>query len=134
MPVRARLDTQCETGNWISKRLVEDLNRTHEIIANSNPPFLIDGSGHRVISHGSIWLDWKWTRGGTTLKQCEFYIFPPGSDHLDVIFGAEFIKSEKLFSINEGAFLPLVKHRKETDGNITPSHCSENCSSLTLTL
>ena len=113
---------------------MEELERTNEIVVDGNCSNLIDGSGNCITSHGSILLDWKWDRGGAILKQFRFFILPPESDHLDVVLGAEFIKSEKLFSINEGAFLPLVKHRKETDGSATPSHYAENFSLLTLVL
>ena len=134
MRVRARLDTQCEKGNWISRRLVDRLGRTKEIIVDDIGPALIDASGHSIIPCGSILLDWRWGRGGTILKQCKFFVFPPESEHLDVIFGADFIKTEGLFSFNEDAFLTLTQHQKETDGNVTLDHYLEKQRSLTFIL
>ena len=54
------------------------------------------------------------------MHQCEFYVFPfPESDHLDIIFGADYIRVEKLLTIQERSFSPLTRDRKETEGNIT---------------
>ncbi|KAI4265011.1 MAG: hypothetical protein L6R38_009711 [Xanthoria sp. 2 TBL-2021] len=109
----ALLDTQCQRGNWISKRLVERLGRQHEISQDYNPPDVLDANGHPVVACGIISLQWKWSPRGTRVHECSFLVFPE-SDHLDVIFGAEYLWSRGLVSVNESAMTPMTAHNKAT--------------------
>lgn len=54
------------------------------------------------------------------MHRCDFYVFPE-SDHLDIIFGAEYIAAEDLVTVPVCSFSPLTQHRKDTDGNFTLS-------------
>ncbi|KAK0721754.1 hypothetical protein B0T26DRAFT_673542 [Lasiosphaeria miniovina] len=90
----ALLDTQCQVGNWISKRLVRD------------------ASGRLIQACGLITLAWKWhDPRGIRVHECQFYVFPE-SPHLDVLFGAQYIVSGDLLRVNESAILPFVEHKK----------------------
>ncbi|KAL8850725.1 MAG: hypothetical protein Q9221_004373 [Calogaya cf. arnoldii] len=109
----ALLDTQCQRGNWISKRLVERLGRQHEISQDYNPPDVLDANGHPVVACGIISLQWKWSPRGTRVHECSFLVFPE-SDHLDVIFGAEYLWSKGLVFVNESAMTPMTAHNKAT--------------------
>ncbi|KAK3369654.1 ankyrin repeat-containing domain protein [Lasiosphaeria ovina] len=99
----ALLDTQCQIGNWISKRLVERLGKAHLISARLDLP----------QACGIISLAWKWhDPRGIRVHECQFYVFPE-SPHIDVLFGAKYIMSEDLLRVNESAILPLVEHKKK---------------------
>ncbi|KAJ3555624.1 hypothetical protein NPX13_g10320 [Xylaria arbuscula] len=111
MLATALLDTQCCEGNWISRRLVERLERSSSISTEFEPPEIIEASGRPVKHCGVVKLEWKWFPRGTRVHEDRFYVVP-SSDHLDVVFGAEFIVSEKLLEVNEMAFLPLVRDKK----------------------
>lgn len=111
---RALLDTQCQSGNWISRRLVERLGKTSEILGVNNPPSLKAVSGHSITPYGILSLDWRWNETGNRVHRCDFYVFPE-SDHLDIIFGAEYIAAEDLVTVPVCSFSPLTQHRKDTD-------------------
>ncbi|KAI0529929.1 hypothetical protein GGR58DRAFT_495201 [Xylaria digitata] len=107
----ALLDTQCQVGNWISRRLVERLGKLSSISTEFIPPEVVEASGGPVSACGVIDLDWKWHPQATRNHVCQFYVFP-FSSHLDVLFGVEYIVSERLLRVNELALAPLVKHKK----------------------
>ncbi|KAI3320626.1 hypothetical protein HD806DRAFT_547173 [Xylariaceae sp. AK1471] len=96
----ALLDTQCQVGNWISRRLVERLGKLSSFSTEFVPPEVVEASGGPVSACGVIDLDWKWHPQATRNHVCQFYVFP-FSSHLDV-----------LFWLNELALAPLVKHKK----------------------
>jgi hypothetical protein len=115
MLAAALLDTQCHTGNWISRRLVERLGKLPELHQDFVPPELKDASGKYVEVSGEVTLDWKWSPKGTRVHQCKFFVFPR-SEHLDVIFGVEYIVAEGLITIEEGVMVPLTAHKKMKPG------------------
>ena len=117
----ALLDTQCQRGNWISRRLVERLGRQHEISQDYNPPDVLDANGHPVVACGIISLQWKWSPRGTRVHECSFLVFSE-SDHLDVIFGAEYLESKGLVFVNESAMTPMTAHNKTTTGKPDRQH------------
>ncbi|KAI1173337.1 hypothetical protein F4777DRAFT_453420 [Nemania sp. FL0916] len=107
----ALLDTQCHVGNWISRRLVDHLGMSSSISTEFVPPKVVEVSGGSVTACGVVDLDWKWYPQATRTHVCRFFVFP-FSDHLDVLFGVEYIMFEKLLQVNESAFAPLVKDKK----------------------
>ena len=111
-PVRAcaLLDTQCQTGNWISARLVEQLGRQDEISHDYEPPYLTDAGDHEVVDCGIISLQWKWSPRGTRMHECEFFVLQ--SPGVDVIIGEDYIVSEGLLTINERKMLVMLRHNK----------------------
>lgn len=112
----ALLDTQCQFGNWISRRLVQELGKLKDILPAYIPPAIFDANGNTVPAAGVISLTWRWQhRRVTRTSRCEFYVLAE-SDHIDVIFGQDYIASHNLLRINEYAFLPMVQHKKFTKG------------------
>ena len=107
----ALLDTQCHTGNWISKRLVQRLGKLSSISFDFVPPHIVDASGRLVLACGVIDLRWRWHPHGCRFHECQFYILPDSS-HLDILFGVQYIVSENLVFVNESAMVPLVQHKK----------------------
>jgi len=59
VPATALLDTQCQVGNWISKRLVDRLGMVSSISADFTPPELVDASGRSIRACGVIRLHWN---------------------------------------------------------------------------
>ncbi|KAI1457861.1 hypothetical protein F4805DRAFT_474762 [Annulohypoxylon moriforme] len=108
----ALLDTQCHAGNWISRRLVDRLGKLSLISTNFVSPQVVEVSGRPVSACGVIDLDWKWHPNGTRNHTCQFHVLPD-SDHLDVLFGVEYIISESLLQVNELALAPLVEYKKQ---------------------
>ncbi|RYC54082.1 hypothetical protein CHU98_g12127 [Xylaria longipes] len=111
IPATALLDTQCQVGNWISRRLVERLGKLSSISTEFVLPEVVEASGGPVSACGVIDLEWKWHPQATRNHVCQFYVFPRSS-HLDVLFGVEYIVSERLLQVNELALAPLVKQKK----------------------
>ncbi|GAW23978.1 hypothetical protein ANO14919_135570 [Xylariales sp. No.14919] len=111
----ALLDTQCRVGNWVSRRLVERLGMLSSISTKFVPPEVVDANGRPVTPCGVVNLTWKWHPDGIRVHDCRFYVLP-SSDHLDVVFGAEYIESKRLLQVNEQAFLMLVPHKKSKKG------------------
>lgn len=95
-----------------------------EISEVNNPPSLSAANGHSITPCGSISLDWRWNETGNRLHRGDFYVFPE-SNHLDVIFGAEYIAAKKLLTIQDRSFSPLTRDRKETHSNFTLSSLSK---------
>ena len=117
MYATALLDTQCQSGNWISRRLVEQLGKESSISPNFKGMDLRDVNGRDVVPSGVINLHWKWHPRGTRTHQCIFYVFSTTeSDHLDVLFGVEYIVKEGLITVNESVMAPLTQHKKLTKG------------------
>lgn len=115
MKAVALLDTQCQSGNWISLRLVERLGLTDHITKNTNIPVLRSGTGQDVESLGELEIEWRWYPNGVRMYHALFFVFKEGS-HLDIIIGVEFIVREDLVRANMPAFVPLVEHQKTTKG------------------
>jgi hypothetical protein len=93
------------------------LGKESTISSDFVSPELTDAGGHDVVPCGVIDLDWKWHPRGTRVHQCRFYVFST-SDHLDVLFGVEYIVNEGLLIVNESAMAPLTEHKKLTKGEL----------------
>lgn len=102
-------------GNWISHRLVQHLGKLSLISTDFIPPGVVEASGRPVSACGVIDLEWKWHPKATRTHVCQFYVLPQ-SDYLDVVFGVEYIESERLILVNESAFVTLVEHKKSKKG------------------
>lgn len=113
----ALLDTQCHRGNWISNRLVQRLGMASLISTSFEPLNMVDASGRPVNASGVIDLNWRWYPNGTRNYESQFYVLP-NSDHLDVIFGVEYIEAENLLHVNESAMLPLVEDNRLDRGTM----------------
>ncbi|KAL9628052.1 MAG: hypothetical protein Q9204_006146 [Flavoplaca sp. TL-2023a] len=109
----ALLDTQCQDGNWISLRLVKRLGMQAKISQEFESPALTDAGGRPIVACGIIPLQWKWRSKGIRVHECNFFVFPE-SDHLDVIFGVDYILAAKLITVNDGAMTPMTAHNKAT--------------------
>lgn len=107
----ALLDTQCHK-NWISKCLVDRLGKGEDISEEFHPPIVRDVSGHEVASCGTISLEWMWGPEGTKVFDCKFFVFT-NSDHLDVIFGVEYIIAQGLIDTPRDVIAPLTPHKKQ---------------------
>ncbi|KAI4236757.1 MAG: hypothetical protein LQ349_002365, partial [Xanthoria aureola] len=107
----AILDTGCHAGNWISRDLVERLGWQDKISQDYESPNLTDAGGHKVVACGSITLQWKWSPQGLVVYENDFYIFQE-SPNLDVVFGADFLDSKGLVSVNKQLMMPMIAHNK----------------------
>lgn len=109
---RALLDSQCQVGNWISRRLVVRLGLSHLISTDFDPFEMIEASGRLLQACGVIALDWMLKcPKATCIHHCRFYVFP-NSDHIDVIFGAEYLVSNSMVLVNPAGMLTLVEHKR----------------------
>jgi tetratricopeptide (TPR) repeat protein len=108
----ALLDTACQTGNWISQRLVERLGKTSSISQDFAAPSVADANGNSVRATGVVTLEFKRGQRGNRFYESQFFVFPPFSNHFDVIFGVEYIVRENLLSVSEDVLVPLVLHKK----------------------
>ena len=98
---------------------MQRLGKVSSICTNFVAPKVVDASGKPVKACGVIKLDWKWHPKATRNHVCQFYVLPD-SDHLDVLFGVDYIISEKLLQVNELALAPLVEYKKLKKGELTP--------------
>lgn len=89
---------------------MERLGRQDEISHDYERPDLKDAGGHAVVAHGIISLEWKWLLHGIRWHECKFFVMEP--EYLDVLFGAEYIVSEGLVTVNECAMTPMIAHNK----------------------
>ncbi|KAL9109280.1 MAG: hypothetical protein Q9227_006035 [Pyrenula ochraceoflavens] len=113
----AALDTQCQTGNWISKRLVDELRLSSRIRQEPAPERAITATGEVVESCGIIHIDWKLASSGTRVLHGDFFV-QATARHWDVILGQDFINKEKLFSPQSYRLLaPLAMHQKISDSD-----------------
>ena len=109
--LRALLDTQCKGGNVISNRVVQEYGLSSLVLTDLELPEFVDASGNLMQACGAIDLTWRWYLEGTRNYTCRFYVLPD-SDHLDVVFGAEFISRNKLLLVNKPRMLILVEKKK----------------------
>ena len=106
------LDTQCQRGNWISRRLVERLGMSALVSTDFESFDMVQASGMSLRGSGVVNITWRWrTQQATRNYECPFYVFPE-SDHLDAVFGVEYIVSQNLVAVNELIMLPLIPHTK----------------------
>ena len=89
---------------------MERLGRQDEISHDCEPPYLKDAGGHEVVASGIISLEWKWALRGTRFHEDKFFVFE--IENLDVLFGAEFILSRDLLTVNERNMLVMIAHNK----------------------
>ncbi|KAH9215914.1 hypothetical protein DL95DRAFT_388223 [Leptodontidium sp. 2 PMI_412] len=82
----------------------------HKIERYFRAPVMLAVNGDKVPSRGSIRLDWKVTNVGTRMFTTSFFLVE--ADHLDIIFGAQFLFSKGVIQIvfNKSALAPFVQH------------------------
>jgi len=110
----AMLDTGCKIGNWISDRLARTLQTPIEPIIDGRPRVKI-ANGHSLTATGRVTIHFR-RQDGHRFHECQLYVFPHVSDHLDVIFGLQYIVQEDILFENEYACLPLVPDRRPNKG------------------
>ena len=91
---------------------MERLGRAGSISHNFVPPNLRDVNGNNVNACGTISLEWLWKPNGNTINDCDFYVF--ANADIDVIFGVQYIVTNRLVEIPKDVMLPLVEHRKQS--------------------
>jgi len=91
---------------------VDRLGKGEDISEEFHPPIVRDVSGHEVASCGTISLEWMWGPEGTKVFDCKFFVFT-NSDHLDVIFGVEYIIAQGLIDTPRDVIAPLTPHKKQ---------------------
>lgn len=93
-------------------RKVLELGMQASVDGYTHAPAMLAVDGKEVYSLGSIALDWKVTNVGTRMITTTFFIVD--ADHIDIIFGAQFLFSKKAVQIviNKNAFAPFVVHKK----------------------
>ena len=112
IPALALLDTLCQSGDWISKRLVQRLGKQGDIKPEKVLSSIKDANGREVEACGTIKLHWKWCPRGVRIFDTTFNVFSD-SRQFDVIFGVEFIFAQNIMSVNEEAMMaPLTAHKK----------------------
>ncbi|KAF2741504.1 hypothetical protein EJ04DRAFT_571584 [Polyplosphaeria fusca] len=117
MVAAAALDTQCQLGNWISKRLVEELGMIDSIRHEMAPAQVVTATGEEVESCGTISLIWKLAPNENRVFRGTFFVLS-GARHLDVILGQDTIKKEGFLSLNSRKlFAPFATHRKITQSD-----------------
>ena len=115
------LDTQCQRGNWISRRLVERLGMSALVPTDFESFDMVQASGRSLRANGVVNITRRRrTQQATINYECPFYVFPE-SDHLDGVFGVEHIVSQNLVVVNESLMLPLIQHTKINVGKSTVS-------------
>jgi hypothetical protein len=107
----ALLDTGCQTGNWISRQLVERLGKSISVSQEFDSPGVSDANGRPVTAAGIIELQWKRHPRGTKFYHGRFYVFA-NIDRFDILIGAEYMVKQALVSIPEDALVPLITHKK----------------------
>jgi len=112
----AALDTQCQLGNWISERLVEELGMVDLIRRDSRPVQVFTASGEEIESTGTIDLVWKLAPNESRVFRSRFFTLG-GARHLDVILGQDTITKEGFLSLNMRKLLaPFTSHKSLTKG------------------
>ncbi|KAG4443099.1 hypothetical protein IFR05_001425 [Cadophora sp. M221] len=108
----ALLDTGCLYGNWVSTRKVRELGLEYKIKEDPRAPIMLAVNGEEVHCEGAITLKWKVTNVGTRFFSTSFFLVD--ADHIDIIFGAEFLYNNGVIeiSINKNALAPFVRHNK----------------------
>lgn len=127
IPVTALFDTGAEGVNWVSKELVTQLGLELDIwecASSKKTPGLLDASGNAIRASQSIELSWKWLSndryGHQKWRTSNFYILPPRSDHIQVLFGTDYIREHKLVQFNEPAPLaPLTANQALTSSKLS---------------
>jgi len=107
----ALLDTQCQSGNWVSKRVVEELAKLEDIASVRTLPDVEDANGNDVVPCGIISLQWLWNANSTRYYHSDFYVL--AKDHFEIIFGDKYILDHGLLKRPKGVMLPLVAHKRE---------------------
>ncbi|OAL43409.1 hypothetical protein IQ07DRAFT_650245 [Pyrenochaeta sp. DS3sAY3a] len=108
------LDTQCQLGNWISERLVEELGMLDLICKDSCPAQVVTASGQEIESTGTIDLVWKLAPNESRVFRSRFFTLG-GARHLDVILGQDTITKEGFLSLNMRKLLaPFTSHKPIT--------------------
>lgn len=114
MIAAAALDTQCQEGNWVSKRLVEELGLLEFVRHEYEPPQVITATGEDVESCGSIDLVWKLAPNENRVYRGKFFVLS-SVRHLDVILGQDTINKENILSANSRKlFATLTAHNRLT--------------------
>ncbi len=111
----AKLDTQCQAGNWISMRLVERLGWSAQVSTDCDLPELSDANGRPFRASGVVNITWQ-RPDGIRNDEFLFYVHPDPGEVFDVIFGQGFTYSRNLFRPNPVAILTLVEHKKPKKG------------------
>ena len=106
---RVLMDTQCTKGNWISYKLVKKLGMKRWMGPVDEPLNVRDYNGNSVDAEGVISFRWGGRNGTTIYDPVKCYVGNPGID-FDIIFGSEYIRKEKLASVNAERFLVTVQH------------------------
>lgn len=114
----ALLDTGCLKGNWVSWRKIRDIDLLSSIGILDSPPLMLAVNGQAVHCYGSIVLRWRLTNMGTRVHTTSFYVFD--ADHIDVIFGAQFLYENGVVTYDWGTFAPLTPHNPLSPGE--PTH------------
>lgn len=91
--------------------MVQEYGLSSLVLTDLELPVFVDASGNLMQACGAIDLTWRWYPEGTRNYTCRFYVLPD-SDHLDVVFGAEFVRLNKLLLVNKPRMLILVEKKK----------------------
>ena len=119
------LDTGCSVGNWISWHLVKRLGMIHCIRSIKHHPDVSDIHGRRVVANGIISFRWRLLEGQSMHGPVDFYVYQDDYNGTEMIFGAKYIRDEKLLSSNRNRMLRLLSRGK-------PTSCKKGCLSLAL--
>jgi predicted GIY-YIG superfamily endonuclease len=111
----ALLDTGCQTGNWISPKIVARLGKQGSVSQEFDAPGAADANGRPVTAAGVIELQWKKHPRDNRLHHTRFFVFAD-VDQFDILLGAEYIVKENLIGISQDAMAPLVEHEKTKKG------------------
>ncbi|KAF2659985.1 hypothetical protein K491DRAFT_688839 [Lophiostoma macrostomum CBS 122681] len=121
----AALDTQCQEGNWVSKRLIEELGLLSSVHHEHQSPQVITATGEEVESYGSIDLVWKLAPNENRVYRGKFFVLS-NVRHLDVILGQDTINKEAILAPNsQKLFATLTAHGKLTKADRAAIAASE---------
>ena len=107
------LDTACAQGNWISRALLKKLGMTHEIRPVKHAPKIKDIHRRSVKAIGEIDFQWQSLNGIKIYDPVSFYV-QDISDEVEMLFGAPYIKAERLLIPNPALMLILTSHETKT--------------------
>ncbi|KAF2446934.1 hypothetical protein P171DRAFT_471369 [Karstenula rhodostoma CBS 690.94] len=120
----ALIDTACQTGNWVSLKLVERLDKASSVSQEFESPGIVDAHGTAVRAAGVIELTWRKHPRGNKSHHCRFFVFAD-IDQFDLLIGIDYIERAGLMSIND-AMVPLIAHNKIKKDDKATSDAKEN--------
>jgi hypothetical protein len=120
----ALFDSGAKGPNWVSREVVETLGKEVAIFALEDETTFVAADGQQLRALGSIELAWNFPNpkdGHIKWRHETFNVLP--SNHIQVIFGADYCRENEYLHFNEDAIhapevTPLMPNRKPSNGKL----------------